>query len=74
MRRSLSPNIPWWTLALLVLVTTLRGFCLMEPATLLAQSGPPVNATTFHYDRQRTGWNSNETVLTQVVSGHPEPG
>jgi hypothetical protein len=70
MRRSLSPNIPWWTLALLVLVTTLRGFCLMEPATLLAQSGPPVNATTFHYDRQRTGWNSNETVLTpQVVSG-----
>src|SRR5262249_30085320 len=26
--------------------------------------GVIINATTFRYDRRRTGWNANETVLT----------
>jgi hypothetical protein len=43
---------------------------IINPSTSSAQSGPAVNATTFHYDAQRTGWNSNETLLTPSnVSG-----
>lgn len=41
-----------------------------NPLTTWAQSGPGVNATTFHYDSLRTGWNPNETLLTPSnVSG-----
>ena len=39
-------------------------FFLTDLELAQAQNGPPVNAPTFHYDRQRTGWNSSETWLT----------
>jgi len=43
--------------------------------TSLAQSDPAVvNAPTFHYDSQRTGWNSNETVLTPANVASPQFG
>src|SRR5438445_11810656 len=42
----------------------------IRPTRLVAQSGATVNAPTFHYDRQRTGWNPHETTLTRgIVSG-----
>jgi len=52
-----------WCLALFASLMT-------NPLTTWAQSGPAVNATTFHYDSLRTGWNPNETLLTpSSVSG-----
>jgi hypothetical protein len=30
----------------------------------LAPSAAPQSITTYHYDNKRTGWNSNETILT----------
>ena len=33
-----------------------------------------MNATTFHYDPQRTGWNSNEAVLTPNNVSGPQFG
>ena len=30
----------------------------------MVYGGAPINVTTFHYDNNRTGWNSNETDLT----------
>ena len=50
--------------------SVLIGFCLMlsacSPVSLRSstQNNPAVNAATFHFDRFRTGWNANETVLT----------
>jgi hypothetical protein len=56
--------------------SVLIGFCLMlsacSPVSLRSstQNNPAVNAATFHFDRFRTGWNANETVLTPpTVSG-----
>src|ERR1700726_4296930 len=32
------------------------------------------NVTTFHYDRMRTGWNPNETILTPGPAGNVKAG
>jgi hypothetical protein len=50
-----SNNFAYWSLAIAVLVSTLASGI---PAA--AQ----VSVTTYHYDNYRTGWNSQETVLT----------
>ena len=41
-------------------------------ATSTLTAGTPVAVTTYHNDNQRTGWNSNETILTpaSVASGN----
>ena len=51
------------------LVLTLAGFSLAITALSFAQSGSNpdalvMNTLTFHIDRQRTGWNPMESVLT----------
>jgi len=40
-----------------------------EPAAPLAlpYAGTPIDVTTYHYDNLRTGWNPNETALTQAT-------
>jgi len=58
--------------ALIVVVLGMVGGSLFNPSR--AQSLMPVNATTFHYDSQRTGWNSNETVLTPNNVSGPQFG
>jgi hypothetical protein len=60
-----------------VAVTVFLGtflWCSGQPTPALAQGGPPVNAPTFHYDPQRTGWNSNEMVLTPANVSGPDFG
>lgn len=45
-----------------------RGLAGLGLFVALFASGPgatQVNVTTYHYDNLRTGWNPNETVLTQ---------
>jgi hypothetical protein len=36
----------------------------VNAASVTAASATPVAVTTYHYDNLRTGWNSNETILT----------
>ena len=61
-------------LALLGWILALLAFCMLNSLTSSAQSGPSVNATTFHYDRQRTGWNPNETLLAPSNVSAPNFG
>ena len=61
-------------LALIGVFLGIVGGSLFNPGASRAQSPMPVNATTFHYDSQRTGWNSNETVLTPNHVSGPEFG
>jgi hypothetical protein len=68
----LVPSNGWTraTITFTVGLAILWSFPSIKPARLVAQSGPAVNAPTFHYDAQRTGWNANETTLTpNNVSG-----
>ena len=39
--------------------------CLIAALAFAGGAGAQVNVTTYHNDNLRTGWNSNETVLTQ---------
>jgi hypothetical protein len=39
-----------------------------------AASDSAGNVTTYHYDKSRTGWNPNETILTPGPSGNVKPG
>jgi hypothetical protein len=64
---SMRPARRVWFLALL-------ASCMTNPLASSAQSGPAVNATTFHYDRLRTGWNPNETLLTPANVSGPDFG
>lgn len=50
----LRPNVPLAAIPTLVLAFALAG------STVAAQTA----VTTYHYDNNRTGWNSNETGLT----------
>ena len=47
-----------------------RGNILGLGVALFAAGGAaaaPVSVTTYHYDNSRTGWNANETALTQAA-------
>ena len=56
--------------AFVVGLTLLSRWPLSQRVGLTAQGAPVVNSPTFHYDSQRTGWNSNESTLTPAnVSG-----
>jgi hypothetical protein len=39
--------------------------CLLAALSFAGGTGAQVNVTTYHNDNLRTGWNPNETVLTQ---------
>jgi hypothetical protein len=43
----------------------------MDAAAAFTLAG---NVTTYHYDRMRTGWNPNETILTPGPIGNVKPG
>ena len=50
--------------------TTLAFIWAVISCPLLAQKTSPINKLTYHYNKQRTGWNPNETKLTPAtVSG-----
>src|SRR6516165_3940258 len=57
-------NIRWKiavSAAVLILVLLIAGWREAPQASI---SPVPQAVTTYHYDNLRTGWNSNETVLT----------
>ena len=54
-------------------LAVLAGWLPTKGARVAAQASP-VNATTFHYDSQRTGWNPNETILTPDTVSSPQFG
>ncbi|MDB6083280.1 MAG: hypothetical protein JWN43_1161, partial [Gammaproteobacteria bacterium] len=41
---------------------------------IAAASTSAGNVVTYHYDKRRTGWNSNETMLTTGPNGTVKPG
>ena len=45
-----------------------------RPRVRVVAQGAAVNAPTFHYDSQRTGWNPNETTLTPANVSGPQFG
>ncbi len=62
-----------------VLVLTLTGFSLAITGLSFAQSGTNdaasvMNTLTFHVDRQRTGWNAMESMLTPANVSSPSFG
>ncbi len=44
-----------------------RQRALESPTRQRASTDVPINCPMFHCDRQRTGWNPNETVLTPAA-------
>jgi hypothetical protein len=67
----------WTKRAVIIAVAGLAALWGMPhagPVSLQAQSGPSINAATFHYDAQRTGWNPNETALTPGAVAGPNFG
>src|SRR5690349_20866986 len=40
------------------------GFTALASVAAMSSRAVAANVTTYHYDNQRTGWNSNERTLT----------
>lgn len=70
-----NPYLSWnsarWGVAIIILFALLHFGCGQKSVTQMGTpAGPSVNWTTFHFDSQRTGWNSSEMVLApSAVSG-----
>ena len=62
------------TIALIAGLSALCGWPSREGARVAAQAAAAVNSPAFHYDSQRTGWNSNETALTPDCVSGPQFG
>src|SRR5579864_738690 len=43
-----------------------RAVLLIFIGVHIARAAGPESVTTYHYDNYRTGWNSNETILTHA--------
>ena len=71
--RSTNP-IRWLILASATMFLGILGCSLLSPERSRAQGAPPVNATAFHYNSQRTGWNPNETQLSPANVGSSQFG
>ena len=46
------------------MITVYRSVLLVCLCALTVRAGGQQSVTTYHYDNYRTGWNSNETILT----------
>jgi hypothetical protein len=67
---ALAAATPGETIVIRTGTYNLDGGLLNKAATFRAENGPVtiinhlVAVTTYHYDNNRTGWNSNESILT----------
>jgi hypothetical protein len=64
-----------WSLVVKSVLGTLAllgGMAAIAPCEATVAAGQ--NVTTYHYDNLRTGWNPNETVLTQATVQHGSGG